>query len=240
VGEPLLHPSEHGLIGEDEIVARLLATGEYGRSFEQVSGGGGSITMQKVRRALAAYVRSLQTGTSQFDRFFVQGDKAALSPVQRQGFALFTGSAGCSGCHKIGSDARFTDDAFHSLGVGLERLQVNLTSVARRAFNLDDNTRFLAILEDVEIASLGRFVVTRQAADIGKFRTPSLRNVAVTAPYMHDGSVASLEEALDRELYYRGLARGEAVVLTQEERGAIIAFLHALTDAEYMTSMSDP
>lgn len=235
VGEPLLHPLEHGLIDENDLLARLVATGEYASLFEQLPGDAG-ITMPRVRAALATYVRTLQSGTSHFDKFVVQRDEGALSSVQRQGLALFAGSAGCSECHKIGTDSRFTDDGFHSLGVGMERIQPSLGAVAKRAFKLDETTRFRAILEDGQIASLGRFVVTRQARDIGKFRTPSLRNVAVTAPYMHDGSVATLEEALDRELYYRGLATGEPIVLTLEERHAIIAFLHALTDAEYLTS----
>lgn len=234
VGEPLLHPLEHGLVDDDDLVSRLVAAGDYASSFERLSGNA-SMNMPNVKKALAAYVRSLETGTSQFDRFFVQGVKGALSSVQQQGLVLFTGSAGCSACHKIGSDARFTDDEFHSLGVGMERGQRSLASVAKRTFELDERTRFRAILEDAEIASLGRFVITRRARDIGKFRTPSLRNVAMTAPYMHDGSLSTLEEALERELYYRGLASSEPVVLTLEERRAIIAFLATLTDAEYLT-----
>jgi cytochrome c peroxidase len=82
---------------------------------------------------------------------------------------------------------------------------------------------------DAEAAALGRFVVTLDPADIGKFRTPSLRNVAETAPYMHDGSVPTLEAAVDHELYYRGQALGRPIVLTPAEKRDVVSFLRALT-----------
>jgi cytochrome c peroxidase len=82
---------------------------------------------------------------------------------------------------------------------------------------------------DADVAALGRFVVTLDPADIGKFRTPTLRNIALTAPYMHDGSVATLEEVVDHELYYRGQALGRPLVLTPAEKSDLLAFLHSLT-----------
>jgi cytochrome c peroxidase len=116
--------------------------------------------------------------------------------------------------------------------------QGDLGAAAKRAWMLDEDNRFRAILEDAAVASLGRFLVTRQARDIGKFRTPSLRNVAITAPYMHDGSVATLEEALERELYYRGLSGDRPIILTPDEKRAIVAFLRALTDADFVSAGS--
>ena len=85
-----------------------------------------------------------------------------------------------------------------------------------------------AVLVDADLAELGRFAVTQRPEDLGAFRTPTLRNVARTAPYMHDGSIATLEEAIDRELYYRGLARGRPISLTVDERRQLGAFLHML------------
>ncbi len=85
------------------------------------------------------------------------------------------------------------------------------------------------VLSAANVAELGRFVVTRDPNDIGAFRTPSLRNVAMTAPYMHDGSVATLEEAVEREIYYRSLARGRPITLTVDEQRQLLAFLRALT-----------
>lgn len=85
------------------------------------------------------------------------------------------------------------------------------------------------VLSEREIAELGRFSVTRRPPDLGAFRTPSLRNVARTAPYMHDGSVATLDKAVEREIYYRSLGRGRAVNLTVTEQRQLTAFLLALS-----------
>lgn len=85
------------------------------------------------------------------------------------------------------------------------------------------------MLNNPEFAELGRYLVTKDPKDIGKFRTPSLRNVAITAPYMHDGSVLSPAEAIDLELYYRNIVDGRAVILTQAEKMDLASFLQALT-----------
>jgi cytochrome c peroxidase len=94
---------------------------------------------------------------------------------------------------------------------------------------LDSSALSLAVTSDPEIAALGRFNVTRKPADIGKYRTPSLRNVAVTAPYMHDGSVPTLEEAVEHELYYRSAQQNRPLILTPQERLDLVAFLRTFT-----------
>jgi cytochrome c peroxidase len=86
------------------------------------------------------------------------------------------------------------------------------------------------IASNTEVSALGRFVVTLDPSDIGKFKTPSLRNVAMTAPYMHDGSVATLEEAIDLELYSRGSVT-RPIVLTRSEKSDLIEFLKTLTSS---------
>ena len=85
------------------------------------------------------------------------------------------------------------------------------------------------VLASPEFAALGRFVVTLVPTDLGAFRTPSLRNVAMTAPYMHDGSVPTLSEAVDDEVYYRSNETGHPLLLTPTERGDLVAFLESLT-----------
>jgi cytochrome c peroxidase len=97
--------------------------------------------------------------------------------------------------------------------------------------NLDASALGPRVLTNAQWSDLGRFVVSHRPADIGAFRTPSLRNVAVTAPYMHDGSIVTLEAAVDHEIYYRGFSSGHPINLTQAERNAIVAFLESLTDA---------
>ena len=80
--------------------------------------------------------------------------------------------------------------------------------------------------------------MTLNPADIATFRTPSLHNVALTAPYMHDGSVATLEDAIDLEIYYRGVESNQPLILTLQERSDLVAFLQALTSpafSRYMT-----
>jgi len=96
--------------------------------------------------------------------------------------------------------------------------------------DLPAEERFARIPLDPETAALGRFLVTLNPRDIGAFRTPSLRNVAATGPYFHDGRAATLEEAVDREVYYHGEANH--LVLNPAERGDLVAFLRSLSGSE--------
>ena len=100
---------------------------------------------------------------------------------------------------------------------------MRLARLKESGANLDQ-----ALLSDSDIAELGRFAVTFKPSDIGKFRTPSLRNVARTAPYMHDGSVGSLEDAVDLELYYRSAEAGRPLILTPLEKSDLVEFLKSL------------
>ncbi len=105
------------------------------------------------------------------------------------------------------------------------RLPVLSMRIARtQAAELDD-----LITSDPEVAALGRFVTTRNPRDIGKFRTPTLRNVALTAPYMHDGSIPTLRQAVDFEIYYRSLRSQRPLILTPRERLDLVSFLDSLT-----------
>jgi cytochrome c peroxidase len=172
--------------------------------------------VQGLSRALAAYQRSLMSGGSRLDRFLFQNQQSALQEPERRGWELFIGKAGCITCHDVfhpsvnalgGGVALFTDHRFHNLGVGYS------------------NGRMV---------DLGRYEVTRDPADWGAFKTPSLRNVALTAPYMHDGSLATLDEVV--AFYDRGgtpnpnLSTGiQRLFLTRQERADLVALLRALT-----------
>ena len=85
----------------------------------------------------------------------------------------------------------------------------------------------------------GVYDVTKKPDDVGKFKAPTLRNIAVTAPYMHDGSIPTLDQAVDHEIYYRGFSRGKPINLSLAERQAIVAFLETLTDESGQHSMSN-
>lgn len=230
-GDPFINPREHGLPSHDELMSLLLTNPVYRQDFRDAFGRG-EIVLDQVLMALAAFQRTLLAGASAFDRFRYGGDEKALSLAAQRGLALFTGRAGCATCHLVGNrEARFSDDAFHSIGVGQGQLAENLPHLIRRTFA---STRLAPsrLLENApELASLGRFVVTLDPKDVGAFRTPSLRNVALTAPYMHDGSISGLADAIDREVYYRGQQDGHALILTPDERADLLSFLEALTSS---------
>jgi cytochrome c peroxidase len=234
--DPLMNVVEHGLKSQDALLEQIRGQREYQIAFEQAFGvRANAISMEHVVKAIAAFERTLVAGNSSFDRYYYAGDKAALSPDAIRGLALFLGRAGCAKCHSVGTDsALFTDQAFHSLSVGFKRIEPRLAEIAKVAFAGERLDEGQGAVSAADIAELGRFAVTRKPEDIGKFKTPSLRNVAVTAPYMHDGSVPTLEAAVDLELYYRGIESGRPLILTPLEKGDLVSFLKALTSPQFL------
>ncbi|MEK8031547.1 cytochrome c peroxidase [Ideonella sp. DXS29W] len=233
--DPLLNPLEHGLRGASEMLALLKSDGEYAAQFRQSFGlspeEAEPITAARVAQALSAFERRLVDGRSAFDRYRA-GDATALPIAAQRGWQLFSGVAACTRCHTAeGPKPLLTDHGFHSLGVGMKDIERQLPSLVRQLGEWHDDGRAQdhSILRDPGMAALGRFVVTLDPKDIGKFKTPGLRNVALTAPYMHDGSVATLEEAVEREIYYRGKEDGHPLILTPTEKGELVAFLESLS-----------
>lgn len=234
---PLLNPVEHGLADPQHLVDIVQRDPKYQRDFAKCfTKQSDTISMGQITAVLATFERTLLAGDSPFDRYYFAGERTAMPESAIRGFELFRGRAQCATCHLIGEhDALLTDQQFHP---SITRLpaEVNdnlsrLTQKVVRARAQSDGSRMIdrAITDDPQIAALGRFVVTLNPADIGQFKTPSLRNVALTAPYMHDGSFANLEQAIDAELYVRGSAMNFPIVLTANEREDMLAFLNALT-----------
>ena len=191
-----------------------------------------SATREDMSNALSAYLESLVSGNSVFDRFFFGHHVGEMPASAVRGLELFRGRAGCVRCHTMDENsALFSDQQFHSVGVGHAQVERRLPELVARVQALDSERLGHAALSSAEIGALGRFLVTKKPADIGKFRTPSLRNVALTAPYMHDGSVATLEEAVELEMGYRGLSDGSRATLTADERNDLVEFLKALTSS---------
>ena len=218
----------------DAVVRAVRRADDYQPLFAAAYGADrpGEIDIGRIAGALAAYERSLDVAGSRFDRAQFGGEKDAMTAQEERGRRLFVGSAGCSACHLVGpAEAPLTDNRFHSLTVGLQRIGDRLAPLTLRVVQMRQQGRTpeQLVQSDPDIAALGRFVVTLQPADLGAFRTPSLRNVARTAPYMHDGSVATLEEAVDDEVYYRSSENGRPLLLTPRERADLVAFLGALT-----------
>lgn len=229
--DPLVNPVEHGLGDHDELLAMVRADAAYVAGFRAAFGvAPESIGLEHVVKALAVFQRTLVAGDSPFDRYRYGGDPSALSDAQVRGLGLFEDRARCATCHTIGKeDALLTDNAFHTIGIGQKRAQLRLAERTTFLVSLPLTERERSITSDPEVAALGRFAVTLKPADVGRFRTPTLRNVALTAPYMHDGSVPTLGEAVEREVYYRGLESGRPLVLTPQEKADLVAFLEALT-----------
>jgi cytochrome c peroxidase len=208
-GGPIADPKEMNQ-PHDTCVAKLNADRAYREEFAKVFGPG-AITIDKVEKAIAAFERTLLSGNSPFDRYQYGGERSALSAAAIRGLAIFADKnrGNCATCHTIGEKfALFTDGGFHNLGVGMD--------------------------SNGELTDLGRYVHTRSEADRGAFRTPSLRNVAKTAPYMHDGSLKTLREVVD---FYVGGGNSNTQLdkeirplkLSAQERNDLIAFLESLT-----------
>jgi cytochrome c peroxidase len=160
---------------------------------------------ERIGQALGSYLRTLLSADSPFDRWYFGGEPDALTPASKRGFFLFFGDAGCAECHQVTQEAAlFTDHAFHNTGV------------ARAG------------------SDLGRYEVTHDSTHRWQFKTPILRNVSSTAPYMHDGSLATLREVV--EFYNQGGFPHEGIDpriqplgLSKQEKDDLVEFLESLT-----------
>jgi cytochrome c peroxidase len=231
--DPFVNAREHGLADPGALLDLLRRDPAYVKAFfDAFQVAADAIRTEHVGRAIAAFECTLVAGGSAFDRYYFSREEGALSAGAKRGLDLFRGRAMCAGCHTIGEGhALFTDNLFHGLSVGLPRIAPRLPELTSRLVRARAGAGNVgeAVLSDEDVAELGRFAVTLQPGDIGKFRTPSVRNVALTAPYMHDGSVATLAEAVELEIYYRSAASGVPLILTPLEKGDLLEFLHSLT-----------
>lgn len=235
---PLLneHPVEMGLKGREAQVLRELATDDvYSSAFVRAfPGESDPVTLPNVQRALASFERTMISGRSAFDRRVFGDDREAMSPAALRGMEVFA-RVGCGRCH---SGVAFSGPLASAGGAPTQPLFANTG-----LYNTDGKGRYPETAPGVA-------AVTKREADHGRFRVPTLRNVAVTAPYMHDGSVATLGDVIDhyasggrqallgpaRKNYYRD-KRIAPFGITPRERTDLIAFLESLTDEAFL---SDP
>lgn len=232
VRRPFINEREFGMPSEAAVLERLRMDRKYVAEFQSEFGVvGNAIQMSQVASVLAAYVKSLGERSSRLDCYLTGNSPQALSPAEQKGLEVFRGQAGCDTCHTLGGrPASLTDNKFHVSGVGFDQFSPMLSELSRKLSALDDFSRENLIFRDPVVAAAGRFVVTTDPKDIGAFRTPSLRNVAMTAPYMHDGSLKTLEEAVNYEIYYTGSRRGTPIIITPAEKSSLLAFLESLND----------
>lgn len=225
--DPLLDPSEHGLKDTAQLLNLLRADARYRALFAKAYGSA-DVTLEGVTNAVAAFQRSLVGRNLVFDNPGAEWVVDRLPAPARRGFRLFTGTAGCAGCHTLSGTGSVPQ--FHAQGIGLHgitpRLRETVVRVSEAAEAKGVAEWFVA---EPATAALGRFLVSRDPKDIGAFKVPSLRNVAVTAPYMHNGSLATLAEVIEHEINWASRS-STLVVLTQQEKDDLVAFLEALTD----------
>lgn len=232
-------PVELGFAGnEDVLLDRLRGDASYAMRFRSAfSADLDPINIANLARALAAFERAIISGRSAYDRFNA-GDDSALSPEAKRGLTLFFGERlECFHCHggfsfadaTMHSGKKFTEIIFHNTGL----------------YNIDGAGAYPP-------GNTGIHEITHDPNDMGKFKAPTLRNIELTAPYMHDGSIATLDEVLDHysaggrtipsgpyagvgsaNPYKSGFLHG--FTLTDDERADVLAFLRSLTDRELLT-----
>lgn len=240
-------PPEMGMAGrEAELLARLKADPAYVRRFQQAFAGSAEpITLLHLTQAIASFQRSLISADSPYDRYVYAGDDQAISASARRGEALFFSERlECFHCH---GGFNFSDSVQHA---GSTFMEFNFHNTG--LYNIDGQGAYPA-------RNTGLHELTHRREDMGKFKAPTLRNIALTAPYMHDGSIATLDEVIDhyaaggRTLHsgpHAGVGSANpfksnfviGFALNAQERADLLAFLHSLTDSTFVSNpaFSDP
>ena len=233
---PLLAGNEMANPSIGYVLEKIKVLPEYAGRFEKAFDGRGPDVLT-VGQALAAYQRTLVSANSRFDRWHYGSEQNALTGEEQAGFRLFSGKAGCSACHVVREKhALLTDNLFHNTGIGYAHSmglpKMHRVQLAPGKF-VDVEDKALDSFER-PLADVGRYEVTLDPADSWAYRTPGLRNVALTAPYMHDGSIATLEEVV--EFYDRGGIDNpqkdplvKPLGLSPAEKKALAVFLGSLT-----------
>lgn len=239
---PMLAFNEMGNPSIGHVIEKIRNFDDYEGMFEEAFGG--SVSLEKVTKAIAAYERSFTSGNSRFDQWRYRGDKQALTKQEVHGFEVFNGKGGCVACHTINDQvALFTDQRFHNTGIGWARNN----RVMKQEYESDTFPVELAPGVVVQVKhdhletssekpqnDVGRFEITEDPEDSWKYKTPSLRNLVVSAPYMHDGSLTTLEAVV--AFYNKGGEENpkkdpllKPLNLSKQEQNALVAFLKTLT-----------
>ena len=216
----------------DYLEEKLRVVPEYADSFKKVFGG--YITRERVAMAIAAFERTLVSVNTPIDRY-LRGDRSALSADATKGYEIFTGKGKCIECH---FGVNLSDDKFHALNIPENpehQKDPRITATRRfvaKVYHYDD---YANLNEDP-----GRYLITKDKKDWKAFRTPTLREVAKTGPYMHNGIFASLDEVI--EFFNRGGGQGNNALntlglSTNEKRYLKVFLVEALSGAEVVISL---
>jgi len=223
---PIANPIEMGFTHEG-VVARLAGIPVYAKQFERIFG---ELTIDRVGQAIAAFERTIVTGPSPFDYHeellpFAKMDADDIAEDEELA-AKYAAAQAAVEAHPMSESARRGRELFFG--------KANCTACHVGANLADEKYHNLGVGMDAPEPDLGRFVVTKDEKDTGAFKTPTVRNVALTAPYMHDGSQATLEEVV--EWYDRGghpnphlSDKIKPLALTAEEKADLVEFMKACT-----------
>ena len=238
IWQPMLASNEMANPGIGYVIEKIRRLPDYTGLFENAFSGRGP-GIETIGMAIASYERTIISGNSPFDRWYFGKDETALNDSAKRGFMLFKGKAGCAGCHTIQENyALFTDDAFHNTGIGWEvsvgsdqsAVQVQIAPGVK----IPVPSSVIESVSEPSPSDLGRYEVTQDPVDRWRYKTPSLRNVALTAPYMHNGTLGTLMQVV--EFYNQGGVKNpllDAFIrplgLTNREMVDIAAFLESLT-----------
>lgn len=238
---PITNESEMGQPSLDAAAAKIAALPEYERAFRRIFGR--PINGTDLVRAIASYERTQVSFDSPFDHF-IAGDKAAISDSAKRGWDLFNTKARCNKCHALSEEKRdptfFIDRDFHNIGIGIVRH--NVVAMACKAEAEVDSGKPIDVDRAAiqsEASVVGRFLITKKEQDIASFKTPSLRNVLITAPYFHDGSQATLWDVVDHYNHGDGLKDPwldedmQPLALSESEIDDVVAFMATLTSKQY-------
>ena len=241
---PIVNPVEMGQPSLDAAAAQIATVPEYQQAFRSVFGrppNGPDLV-----RAIASYERSQVAFDSPFDRF-IAGESNAISESAKRGWELFNTQARCNKCHALSDTKRdptfFIDNDFHNIGIGTIRHNVVALAVkAEKLVNSQDAVAIDSAAIQTEMSALGRFLITKKQTDIASFKTASLRNVLVTAPYFHDGSQQTLWDVMDHYNKGDGLHNPyldediQPLALTERDIDDVVAFMASLTSPQYRES----
>ncbi|MGE0822147.1 MAG: cytochrome-c peroxidase [Candidatus Binatia bacterium] len=235
---PPINPIEMGQPTPEAVVKTIVDDQEYKELFQQAYGK--DPNYEDMARAIAAFERTLVFLDAPFDRFLA-GETDAISEQAKRGWALFNGKARCVTCHMINTaNPMGTNHKFHNIGVAARHQDFErLAREAVQALQKEDGVEAVDRLAlQTDLSELGRFLVTKNRADIGTFKTLHLRNIGLTFPYMHDGSMQTLWDVMDH--YNKGgepnpfLDGGiEPLALTEAEIDDMVEFMFTLTDERF-------
>jgi cytochrome c peroxidase len=238
---PIVNPIEMGQPSMHAAVSRIAAIEEYQQAFRRVFSR--PPNARDLVRAIASYERTQVSFDSPFDHF-IAGDSHAIDDSAKRGWELFNTKARCNKCHALSEEKRdattFTDNKFHNIGIGI--LRHNVVALARQAEQLIKSGNTGAIdraAVGTDFSALGRFLIIKKEADIAAFKTPDIRNILVTGPYFHDGSMQTLWDVIDHYNKGDGLQDPyldediQPLALTEPEIDDLVAFLASLTSSQY-------